>query len=33
MLLGIETIGSDLQFRSSLAAPTIKIEEMTVAGK
>jgi PmbA protein len=33
MLLGIEAIGSDLQFRGSLAAPTIKIGEMTVAGK
>ena len=33
MLMGIETIGSDLEFRGSLAAPTIKIGEMTVAGK
>jgi PmbA protein len=33
MLLGIESIGSDLEFRQSLAAPTIKIGEMTVAGK
>jgi PmbA protein len=33
MLLGIEAIGSDLEFRGSLAAPTIKIGEMTVAGK
>jgi PmbA protein len=33
MLLGIETVGSDLEFRGSLAAPTIKIGEMTVAGK
>jgi PmbA protein len=33
MLMGIEAIGSDLQFRGSLAAPTIKIGEMTVAGK
>jgi len=33
MLLGIESIGSDLEFRNSLAAPTIKIGEMTVAGK
>lgn len=33
MLLGIETIGSDLEFRGSTAAPTIKIGEMTVAGK
>jgi PmbA protein len=33
MLMGIEEIGADLEFRSSLAAPTIKIGEMTVAGK
>ena len=33
MLMGIETIGSDLEFRGSTAAPTIKIGEMTVAGK
>jgi PmbA protein len=33
MLMGIEAIGSDLEFRGSLAAPTIKIGEMTVAGK
>ena len=33
MLLGIETVGADLEFRSSLAAPTVKIGEMTVAGK
>jgi PmbA protein len=33
MLRGIETVGSDLEFRGSTAAPTIKIGEMTVAGK
>jgi PmbA protein len=33
MLMGIEAVGSDLEFRGSLAAPTIKIGEMTVAGK
>lgn len=33
MLLGIETVGADLEFRGSTAAPTIKIGEMTVAGK
>jgi PmbA protein len=33
MLLGIETLGSDLEFRGSVAAPTLKIGEMTVAGK
>jgi PmbA protein len=33
MLLGLETVGSDLDFRGSVAAPTIKIGEMTVGGK
>ncbi len=33
MLLGIETVGADLEFRGSTAAPTIKIGEMTVAGR
>jgi PmbA protein len=33
MLMGIEAAGSDLEFRGPLAAPTIKIGEMTVAGK
>ena len=33
MLLGIETIGSDLEFRGSVAAPTLKIGEMTVGGR
>jgi PmbA protein len=33
MLMGIEAVGSDLEFRGSLAAPTMKIGEMTVAGK
>ncbi len=33
MLLGIETLGSDLEFRGSVAAPTLKIGEMTVAGR
>ena len=33
MLLGLETIGSDLDFRGSVAAPTLKIGEMTVGGK
>ncbi len=33
MLKGIEAVGSDLEFRGSLTAPTIKIGEMTVAGK
>jgi PmbA protein len=33
MLQGIEAVGSDLEFRGSVAAPTIKIGEMTVGGK
>ncbi|HEY7390094.1 MAG TPA: metallopeptidase TldD-related protein [Bryobacteraceae bacterium] len=33
MLLNIEAVGSDLEFRGSVAAPTIKIGEMTVGGK
>jgi PmbA protein len=33
MLLGLETIGSDLEFRGSTAAPTLLIPEMTVGGK
>jgi PmbA protein len=32
MLLGIEAIGSDLDFRSSVACPTLLIGEMTVSG-
>lgn len=32
MLCGIEMIGSDLEWRSSVASPTIKIARMTVAG-
>jgi PmbA protein len=33
MLKEVEAIGSDLEFRGSIAAPTILIREMTVAGK
>jgi len=33
MLLGLEAAGSDLEFRGSVAAPTVKIGEMTVGGK
>jgi PmbA protein len=33
MLLGLEAVGSDLEFRGSVAAPTVKIGEMTVGGK
>ena len=33
MLLGLETVGSDLEFRGAVAAPTLKIGEMTVGGR
>jgi PmbA protein len=33
MLVGLEAVGSDLHFRGSVAAPTLKIGEMTVGGK
>ena len=33
MLMEIEKIGSNLEFRSSTAAPTLLISEMTVGGK
>ena len=33
MLLGLEAVASDLEFRGSVAAPTLKIGEMTVGGK
>lgn len=33
MLMNVESVGSDLQFRGSMAAPTLKIGEMTVGGK
>lgn len=33
MLRDIEMIGSDLEFRGPIAAPTLKIREMTVGGK
>lgn len=32
MLQGITMVGTDLEFRGSIASPTLKIEEMTVAG-
>ena len=32
MLLGVEMVGNDLTFRTSVAAPTLKIRRMTVAG-
>jgi len=33
MLMGITEIGNDLEFTSSLSAPTLMIGEMTVAGR
>jgi PmbA protein len=33
MLAGLEALGSDLRFRGSVAAPTIKIGEMTIGGR
>jgi PmbA protein len=33
MLLNLETVGADLEFRGSVAAPTLKIGEMTVGGR
>jgi PmbA protein len=33
MLMGLEAIGSDLEFRGSVASPTLKIGEMTIGGK
>ncbi|MEP6537717.1 MAG: metallopeptidase TldD-related protein [Bryobacteraceae bacterium] len=33
MLMNIQTIGSDLEFRGSTAAPTIVIGEMTISGQ
>jgi len=33
MLMGLEAVGSDLEFRGSTAAPTLKIGEMTVGGR
>jgi len=33
MLLGLEAVGADLEFRGAMAAPTLKIGEMTVGGK
>lgn len=32
MLAGIEAVGSDLEFRGSLASPTVLIREMTISG-
>lgn len=32
MLMGIEAVGTDLEFRTSTAAPTLLVQEMTVSG-
>jgi PmbA protein len=32
MLLAIQAVGSDLEFRGASASPTLKIEEMTISG-
>jgi PmbA protein len=33
MLMDLESVGSDLEFRSSVASPTVAIREMTVSGQ
>ena len=33
MMEGIEMVGSDLEFRDQIAAPTVKVSSMSVAGK
>jgi len=33
MLTGLETVGSDLEFRGSVASPTLLIGEMTISGQ
>ncbi len=33
MLMKIEAIGTDLEFRGSIASPTLLIGEMTVSGQ
>lgn len=33
MLMGIDAIGNDLEFRGSISAPTLRVGEMTVGGK
>ncbi|MND07603.1 peptidase PmbA [compost metagenome] len=33
MLMAIEAVGNDLDFRSSVSAPTVKVARMTVAGE
>jgi len=33
MFLNISAVGNDLEFRSSVAAPTLRIDGMTIAGQ
>ena len=33
MLMGLEVVGDDLEFRGSIASPTLLIREMTVSGQ
>jgi len=33
MLLDLEAVGADVEFRGSMAAPTLMIAEMTVGGR
>jgi len=33
MLMDLEAVGSDLEFRGSVASPTLLIREMTVSGQ
>jgi hypothetical protein len=32
MLLDVDAVGSDLEFRSSVASPTLRVGKMTVSG-
>jgi PmbA protein len=33
MLMDVEAVGADLEFRGSVASPTLLIREMTVSGQ
>jgi PmbA protein len=33
MLMAVEVVGNDLEFRGSTAAPTLMIREMTISGQ
>jgi PmbA protein len=32
MLLGVDAVGNDLEFRGSSASPTLRVRKMTVSG-